>query len=401
MVSDKYKTDKKTIEEEKENICKKINKFNISLCTFCYKRNFNKIDRKVTILNNTYIRINKSSKKICFICKNFFFTIIPNIVKEISNSSSITKQGQNVTIDTGTILPIFFYENEDLLRSLFQLRGQPSIKNHINTTIRNELISKEHCSVNHQNPDYKFEILIEKDLKFSIACKSKELYVLGRYNKYQRGIKQRIQEKTVDYNIPPIGEQKDISIEHYLRKAIFLESKSTDMVITWTGSEDKDSLVLGNGRPYIIKINDSKVRNINNYYNWEKKVILNFKTITHESTLFYPKYKLYIKILIDVQTPLIPLDFERIKTKLNGKVQYIVKNKNVIKHVYYIDYQIISDTQFELKVILDNGIPIKKFVEDEKNTSPSLASILGKKCKCINFDIYDILDYTVKCHEKI
>lgn len=397
---DKYKTKKKIIEQN-EIIHKKINRFNISLCRFCYKRNFNKTDRKFTILYNTYIRITKSSKKICFICKNFFFTIIPNIVKEITNSPSITKQGQNVTIDTGTILPVFFYENEDLLRSLFQIRGQSSIKNHINSTIRNELISKKNCTIDHRNPDYKFEILIERDLKFSIACKSKELYVMGRYNKYQRGIKQRIQKKSMDNNIQSPAEQQDISIEYYLRKTIFLESKSTDMVISWTGSEDKDSLVLGKGRPYIIKINNSKVRNINNYYNWEKKVILNFKTISQESTLLYPKYKLYIKILIDVQTPLIPLDYDNIKTKLNGNIRYIVKNKSVIKHLRYIDYQIISDTQFELMIILDNGIPIKKFVEDEKNTTPSLTSILGKKCKCINFDIYDILDYTVNCHEKI
>lgn len=48
------------------------------------------------------------------------------------------------------------------------------------------------------------------------------------------------------------------------------------------------------------------------------------------------------------------------------------------------------NNQFEIRLILDNGIPIKQLVGGQDPIQPSLAQHLKVTCECIYFDIVDV-----------
>ena len=86
-------------------------------------------------------------------------------------------------------MPLF--EKEDNLRSLFKIKGIANIKNHYNALIRKEIIKKSGYAIDHLNPDLRIEIYIDKECNYEIKYKTKELVLLGKYNKYERGMESK------------------------------------------------------------------------------------------------------------------------------------------------------------------------------------------------------------------
>ena len=74
-------------------------------------------------------------------------------------------------------------------------------------------------------------------------------------------------------------DRKEESIEHSIRKSVWSEYNAENMKITWTGSEDKYSLVLGSGRPFIVKVINPKIKGSDEKKVLEKDVELYFKKI--------------------------------------------------------------------------------------------------------------------------
>ena len=120
---------------------------------------------------------------------------------------------------------------------------------------------------NHLNPDLRIEIHIDKECNYEIKYKTKELVLLGKYNKYERGWSQRFRMNSMDNNNMNSQEKAQNLDSYNIIEDIILNFLSTqtgskDIQISWSGSEDKDSLVLGNGRPFIVKITSPRFRNI-------------------------------------------------------------------------------------------------------------------------------------------
>ena len=53
------------------------------------------------------------------------------------------------TIDVGTRIPFLFYENEDYVRSMFQIKGTTGIKAQINLLIREKIRKNKKCFIDH------------------------------------------------------------------------------------------------------------------------------------------------------------------------------------------------------------------------------------------------------------
>jgi tRNA pseudouridine synthase 10 len=168
----------------------KSNQLEIPLCKFCYDRNFSKNEISL-VKYRVSVKVIKTDVKVCYICRNFFRVTLPFIVDRILNSDMFKSATGIPAIDVGTRLPFFFYENEDYIRSMFQIKGTLGIKTQINLLIREKIRKSKKYSVDHLNPALKFEVIIENDLIFSINCKAREFYLLGRYTKLDRGIAQK------------------------------------------------------------------------------------------------------------------------------------------------------------------------------------------------------------------
>ena len=104
------------------------------------------------------------------------------------------------------------------------------------------------------------------------------------------------------------------------------------MKITWTGSEDKYSLVLGSGRPFIVKVINPKVKGSDEKKVLEKDVELYFKKINHDEIDYYSKYRILVTIFVKLNEKVRDFGhFQRLVQTLTGEVTFRVKNRKTTK----------------------------------------------------------------------
>ncbi|WP_458747245.1 tRNA pseudouridine(55) synthase [Candidatus Nitrosocosmicus sp. T] len=297
-------------------------------------------------------------------------------------------------IDIGTRLPFFFYENEDYIRSMFQIKGTLGIKTQINLLIREKIRKSKKYSVDYLNPALKFEVIIENDLSFSINCKAREFYLLGRYIKLDRGITQKNKNwsRKDRQNFCKLADKYEKSIEDSIRKSVWSEYNAEDMKITWTGSEDKYSLVLGSGRPFIVKVINPKFKGLDEMKVLEKDVELYFRKIKQEEIDYYCQYRILVTIFVKLTEKIGNIGhFENLVKTLKGEVTFRVKNRKTARNIYNAKLINARENNLEISLDMDNGIPIKQFVGGNEPIEPCLSNTLKTKCECIYFDIHDII----------
>ncbi len=340
------------------------------------------------------ISIVKTSIKVCYICRNFFLGTLPSIVNKILNSEMFGSTKCIPTIDIGTRIPYLFYESEDYVRSLFQIKGTTGIKTQINLLIREKIRKNKKCFIDHLSPELKFDIVIEYDLTFSVNCKAKEFYLLGRYVKLGRGITQKDKNwiKKDSQTFCKLIDEKNKSIEHLIRKSVWSEYNPEDMKITWTGSEDKYSLVLGSGRPFIVKVINPKIKGSDEQKLLEGDVELHFRKIAYDQIDYYGKYRIIVTVFVKLDENFRNINhFQSRMQTLSGEVTFMVKNRKTTRNIYCAKLVNAEDDKLEISLDMDNGIPIKQFVGGNEPIEPCLSNILETKCECIYFDINDVI----------
>jgi tRNA pseudouridine synthase 10 len=277
---------------------------------------------------------------------------------------------------------------------MFQIKGTTGIKTQINLLIREKIRKNKKCFIDHLHPELKFDVVIDNDLSFSVNCKAKEFYLLGRYVKLGRGIAQKDKnwEKSDSQTYCKLIDRKDISIEHSIRKSVWSEYNPEDMKITWTGSEDKYSLVLGSGRPFIVKVINPKIKGLDEKNVLDEDVELHFKKIKQDQIDYYGKYRVLVTVLVRLNEKILNfVHFQSLMQTLNGEVTFRVKNRKTTKNIYSAKLVKAEDDKLEILLDMDNGIPIKQFVGGNEPIKPCLSNLLETKCECVYFDINDVI----------
>ena len=186
------------------------------------------------------------------------------------------------------------------------------------------------------------------------------------------------------------GISKFSSIEGKIAKFLFEKFSGTQTKISWIGGEDKNSLVLGNGRPFFAKLYNPMKRNIRfkKKYSIDGLEIHNLKLIPK-----IPKHAITfrssIELLITTDKAISLENLNHLKTLKKIPIVINEKFKRNEKSIYKVKFKKLSPTTFSLWITADGGLPIKRFVEG-KNVHPNLSEILGTDCECKQFDFHKI-----------
>src|SRR6267143_2594083 len=164
----------------------------------------------------------------------------------------------------GAILQPSILDRDDLIRSKFKLKGIHSIKNDITREMGKKFGRRIKTIVNYQNPDIVFTLDFKTE---ECEIKPKPVFLSGRYTKTIRGIpqKQRPCENCGGkgcYICEFHGISEFKSVEGKIAKFLYEKFGAQQTKITWIGSEDESSLVLGKGRPFFAKLTSPHKRNI-------------------------------------------------------------------------------------------------------------------------------------------
>ena len=363
------------------------------LCDYCLGRMFASKLRLVSHKNlGEKIRktIKQSTPKSCYLCKN----LMPQLDVFLNKILDISKEYEFSTFLIGAILQPSILDRDDIIRSKFKLRGIAGIKSDVTREMGKQFGKKTRTKVDYQNPDIVFTIDFKKD---QCDIKPKALILQGRYTKEVRGIPQK-QEScnrcdgkgcfVCDFH----GISEFNSIEGHIAKFMFEKFGAQQAKITWIGSEDESSLVLGNGRPFFVKMINPHKRKVA----LPKKVklggvvLLNLRVISKVPT-DQIKFKTDVLLEISTEKDLTPETLNVLESLKDTPIS-ISENtpwKNQ-KRIHDIKIKKMDSRSFTALLTLDGGIPIKRLVTGT-NVEPNISMLLENHCKCITFDFHKIV----------
>ncbi len=363
------------------------------LCDYCLGRMFASKLRLVSHKNlGEKIRktIKQNKPKSCYLCKN----LMPELDVFLNKILDISKEYEFSTFLIGAILQPSILDRDDIIRSKFKLRGIAGIKSDVTREMGKQFGKKTRTKVDYQNPDIVFTIDFKKD---QCDIKPKALILQGRYTKETRGIPQK-QEScnrcegkgcfACDFH----GISEFNSVEGHIAKFLFEKFGAQQAKITWIGSEDESSLVLGNGRPFFVKMINPHKRKVK----LPKKIklgsisILNLRVISKVPT-DQIKFKTDVLLEVTTEKDLAPGALDVLESLKDMPISISEnlpwKNK---KRIHNIKIKKMDTRSFTVFLTLDGGIPLKRLVTGT-NVEPNISMLLENQCKCATFDFHKIV----------
>jgi tRNA pseudouridine synthase 10 len=303
-----------------------------------------------------------------------------------------TREFDYRTFLIGVILPHKFYDKEDKIRSEYKIKGIENIKSHYSKEIRKKFAQMTHKKLDFYHPDLSITLKIGPDLYANIEVRSKSLILEGRYTKQRRDF---FQTDTACAICKGVGcdfcdfttRVRFRSIEDAVKKILLFYLKFDSATFCPSGREDEGSLVLGKGRPFYMTIKNPRKT-------LKKKLRIEFEGLT---LLIFEKEYIqtgYINYINKIKTYVNCEDDKFNVSALNRAGPMCVGFKNKGKMDYKIVYVMkvvkTSTKKFEILMLCDNGLPIKRFIDGYEDTMPNASQLIGNKCECNVFDVLDI-----------
>ena len=365
-----------------------IKKYN--LCDYCLGRSFTKQFRLSSnkILGKK-LKNGRESNHSCYICKNLFDNL-DHFLKLMLDSSFDYKFR---TFSIGTIIKPSIVDRDDALKSEFKLRGIDGIKSDITKELVKLFSKKTKKITNYIDPDIIFTVNLKEP---SCNLRSKPIVISGRYTKSKRGYSQK--QKSCDNcsgkgcrtcNFHGISEFN--SVEGVISKLIFKKFGGTTTKFTWIGGEDKSSLVLGSGRPFIVKLLNPSKRKIKlSDYASDFISIFNLKIID-DSPKTPLKFSSLATIKISTDSKFDAENLKKLKNLKNSPIIVSEKSgRSYEKKIFDINYKKTSDQIILVKIRVEGGLPIKRFVIGN-DVTPNISETIGTHCIPEEFDFLEII----------
>jgi tRNA U54 and U55 pseudouridine synthase Pus10 len=331
--------------------------------------------------------VDKRSGPECFICSGLWKKIEFLTMTILLNS----KEYDFHTFQIGLRLSRQIVENEDYLRALHKIRGRENIKHVMTKAIREKFAKLTGKKLEVLNPDIVIVVSIENNHdEFGLSISSRSLTLRGCYKKKCRGISTECGE----LRIRP--DETACSIEEILRNKLLSVTRADSVSFSWVGKEDRNSLVLGKGRPFYATMKNPKKRFLKRDLHLgsnDIRIKISKNPILMPSSL--PTFISRIRMIVScgVGEKFVPSDLVGLNNNNIFCVSFTNRQTVVVKLVYSMRARKIDQNRFSLTVICDGGLPIKRFVDGYGETRPNVSNLLRKDCKC---DIFDVLNLYVQ-----
>ncbi|MDC0153338.1 tRNA pseudouridine(54/55) synthase Pus10 [Nitrosopumilus sp.] len=360
------------------------------LCDQCLGRLFSK---QLRLSSNKLLgkKLHKNStfQSKCYVCKNLFCNLDHFLKLMLDSSSNYTFK----TYGIGIMIKPSIVDRDDFLRSQYQLKGIDSVKSDITKELIKLFTKKTHKIMDPFDPEITFTVNLKDE---SCQLRSKSITIFGRYVKSKRGYSQKQKScdncsgkgcRICDFH----GISEFESIEGIISKLIFKKFGGTTAKFTWIGGEDKSSLVLGNGRPFFVKIkNPSKRKCKLSDEDFNSVSLFNLKLV-HESPKKSLTFHSKIKIKISTKLQINSKNLKKLKDLTTYPITVYEKSgKRYEKKISDLTYKKNSSNVFTVIISAEGGFPIKRFVIGD-DVLPNISSVLDTTCMVQEFDFLDII----------
>ena len=360
--------------------------------------------------------LNLSTKFDCYICNNIFNNLEQYANKALESVGNL--EFSNFLV--GTSLDSNIINKEDQFKAKYNILEAEAFKSHFNREVGKILARKFNLAPKFDGADIVFIFHLEY-YKFEIEIKIKPLFIFGRYQKLIRGIPQT---RWPCNSCGGLGCEKcnftgktyQTSVEELINPFFIKASQANDSSFHGAGREDIDVMMLGEGRPFILELKNSRIRTLDLYLIKEKTNQQNIGKIVIDNLRFTDKAEVIkikdnakntIKVyraLVESQTEISQGRFEELKEKLKKTINnQEIKQRTPIrvahrradkvrrKKIYEIEGKYLDSNTFDFIIETQGGTYIKELIHgDEGRTQPSFVDIFATPLKCKKLDVIEI-----------
>ena len=362
---------------------------NHELCDHCLGRLFSK---RLKLTSNKLLgkKLKKNFKltQKCFICKNLFDNLNYFLKIMIDSASNYSYN----TFSVGVTIKPSIIDRDDFIRSQYKLMGIDSIKSDIVKELGKSFSKTTKKNIDSLDPEIAFTINFKDE---SCTLRSKSIILSGRYVKTLRGIVQK-QKSCLNCNGKGCrtclfhGISEFDSVEGIISKFLFKKFGGTTAKFTWIGGEDISSLVLGDGRPFFVKIKNPNNRK-------PKLTSINLDSLKLTNLKIVDKFpKKPVKFISSLEIKISSKNI--LDSKYLQKLKHLVYTPVVVydksgkrfeKQIFSVKYKKHSLHNFSLFLKAEGGLPIRRFIEGG-DVVPEVSKLLNCECVCDQFDFHKI-----------
>jgi len=359
------------------------------LCDQCLGRLFSK---QLHLSSNKFLgkklKNGYDSKNKCYVCKNLFYNLDHFLKLMLGFSSNYVFN----TYGVGVMIKPSIVDRDDFLRSKYKLKGIDSVKTDITKELIKLFSKKTNKMIDPLDPEITFTLNLKDE---SCQLRSKSITVSGRYIKSKRGIPQKQKScgncsgkgcRICDFH----GISEFDSVEGIISKLFFKKFGGTTAKFTWIGGEDNSSLVLGNGRPFFVKIKNPFKRKIKLFDEKFNFISLYNLKLVNESPKKSLNFNSKIKIKISTETQINSKNLKKLKYLVNIPIVISEKSgKRYEKTIFDLRYKKNSKNVFTITITAEGGLPIKRFIVGD-GVLPNVSALFDTPCVILEFDFLDI-----------
>lgn len=347
---------------------------NIHLCRYCMEREGLEFSKT------------KASGTSCSLCGG----LLSGLNSVVSSAIEKVSEYEFATFLVGATLPQSILDGEDEVRSLLKIKGRENIKTQITRIISRKIESATGKRVEYSRPDITMLVSLADD---NVAINPRSIWLGASYKKTTRGIPQRTSICRVCNGLGcaecNYSGKKGSSVQS-IATAYFtdlFEAESCNFV--WLGSEDENSLVGGEGRPFFAEVVHPKKRSFPSRKTKSKKrsrakayqkdgVEITKIGLLKSKPTNIPQFEVVVKVYLKKEnTAEGTLRTNEIQNMFNDiyvSVRLSRKYRTVQRKIHSIEAKEEGQTSAILLVRCDGGIPLKKLVTGQDDTvRPNLA----------------------------
>ncbi len=285
------------------------------------------------------------------------------------------------------------------------------------SAIRRQVIGfvSKHLGKTHISDGFDLYILIDLE-KARVEATPQSVYVEGRYNKFSRKVAQTFhycfkckgRARGCDL-CNGTGKLSEHSVQELIEKAFTPAFDAEGTKFHGCGREDVDVRMLGTGRPFVVELVQPK-RRVADLYAIENSINSVNAGVIQVQGLRYCEKGRVAQLKNDA--------FRKIysaKCKSSGSVtkaelstlcgktleivqrtpERVEKRRSDMerkKTAQLLKAEKTGGKDFMLEILASHGLYIKEFISgDGGRTNPSISSLLGKKCMCVELDVLEIM----------
>lgn len=348
------------------------------------------------------------TKGTCWVCNDLFLQVPVWAEKVVATLGSL----EYTTFVIGTRVPPMMVESEEMIWSDLGLENPEPLKSEMNREVGKAVSILTKKRGDPKNPELTVVLNIADDcVELQIAS----VYFSGRYLKYERGIPQTHWDcracrgrgcEICNFT----GKQYPTSVEELIAEAPKRMFAADCGVLHGSGREDIDALMIGTGRPFVMEMQNPRLRNvdlreletaINAEAGPRVQVVLESWSDRKmvEMLKSHKGHKTY-RILVDIDDSISLETVQNAVSKLKGALihqrtpqRVAHRRADLVRERYVVDIEClgVEDSLYRIEVVGEGGLYIKELVSgDGGRTTPSLAEILAVPAKVVALDVVQV-----------